>query len=91
MLRYDNSHPATKEDEAWIREASTKSFLDQENTTELMLESYLAPWIRQDVVKANLFPTHERWHSFDWQVTEVYPVERIPFNEVPEERRPPIR
>jgi hypothetical protein len=46
---------------------------------ELMLETYLAPGIRRGV---------DRWRSFGWEVTEIYPAENIPLGEVPVSRLP---
>jgi hypothetical protein len=91
MLRYDHSHVATPEDTKWVEIAARKNFLNKDDTVELMLETFLPPSIRQGAVKEGLIPQLERWKSFGWEVTEVYKVERIPWEEVPEVWRPTIR
>ena len=55
---------------------------------ELMLETYLMPYHGSHVIKDRLVPAIDRWLSFGWQVTEVYPMERIPLDQINKNRLP---
>jgi hypothetical protein len=90
MLRYDRSFFAASEDEQWA---------ETHGVRELMLETYLDYDISVAalaVIKDGVWQNHTRttipcvgrWNSFGWAVTEVYPIEHIPFYEIPTSRLP---
>ena len=89
MLRYDcGAHPATPEDWEWIKLTNERRRLNSE-PVELMLEVYLIPDVRSSAVgEENGVPCKGRWRSFMWEVTEVYPIEKIPFECIPEQYLP---
>ena len=78
MLRYDHCFPATPEDVQWIEKASQ---IGLREPIELMCETFTR-------TKAIGKPTNARWDSFSWPVTEVYPAERVAWDDIPQERRP---
>ena len=75
MLRYDLSWPAEQEDIQWM---------NQREERELMLVAY------RDGRTLKFEPTRERWKSWLLVVTEVYPRERVVFEDVPKIRRLPL-
>ena len=85
MLRYDQCHVAHPRSQELIDEATWRS-----KEYEVQLESYRPSWNRQDLIKAKLYPTFERWKSFGWHVVEgSVEMIRVPIADIPSEHRPP--
>lgn len=65
MLRYDRSKAATPEDVEWMKGRAER---------ELMLKtSSEGPLSHvRRLIREKRLPTHGRWESFSWVVTEVY-------------------
>lgn len=98
MLRYEGAEPATSEDYSWIgplpehsadylpHHISPTQFPPgdlRRDVREMMLCIWMPTWYGSHVVRDELVPCHARWRSFGWSVTEVYPIERIPYADVP--------
>lgn len=79
MLRYDSCFPATPEDVSWMISALN----DRTEPVELMLGTIgiraFKGWKQGDPIPStSICPvTIERWHSFGWEVTEIYPSKKI--------------
>jgi len=97
MLRYDRCHPVGKRDReaitnhTWLRGATygPHSLPYVRVPYEVQLETYLPSSHRQDIIKAKIYPTYERWASFGWHVVkDSVSSKRVPVAEIPENYRP---
>jgi hypothetical protein len=90
MLRYDRSFFACAEDEQWAegrepRELMLELYLDYDVPASALAKVKDGVWQNQEHFT---IPCVGRWHSFGWAVTEVYPIEHIPLEEIPNYRLP---